>query len=279
MTALAPAPVASDAPLRPGMRVGGRYRIEVLIIESGSATAWCAVDEVLARQVVIRRLPRGVPLAADALAAVRLAAGLTDPRLARIYDADDGDQIPYVVSECAAGHPLDDLILTAGVPDPAIASLVVSEAAEALAVAHQAGAPHLCLTPRSVLWGRYGVRITGLGVDAALRGVTSVTPGETDTLALGQILYALLTGYWPGSQPTALPAAPRRRGRLYAPRQVRAGVPSALNAIACGTLMPQLSPSGAPCTSPAQLAAALRAARRPRDVMRDPIVTDFARAA
>ncbi len=279
MTTLASAPAMSEAPLRPGMRVGGRYRIEVLISESGPATAWCAVDEVLARRVVIRRLPRGVPLGADGLAGIRVAASLSDPRLTRIYDADDGGDIPYVVSECASGHHLEDLILTAGVPDPAIASLVVSEAAEALAVAHQAGAPHLCLTPRSVLWGRYGVRVTGLGVEAALRNITSASPGATDTLALGEILYALLTGYWPGPQQTALPAAPRRRGMPYAPRQVRAGVPTALNTIACRALMPQLARAASPCTSPAQLAAALRAATRRRAAAADLIGTDFARAA
>ena len=42
------------------------------------------------------------------------------------------------------------------------------------------------------------------------------------------MLYALLTGYWPGDEPTALPPAPRHKGQVCTPRQVRAGVPALL---------------------------------------------------
>ena len=61
-------------------------------------------------------------------------------------------------------------------------------------------------------------------------------------MALARMLYALLTGYWPGdeatdqltaqltAQVTALPPAPVK-GRVCTPRQVRAGVPAILDAI------------------------------------------------
>ena len=45
------------------------------------------------------------------------------------------------------------------------------------------------------------------------------------------MLYALLTGFWPGPDATALPPAPRHKGRVCTPRQVRAGVPAILDAI------------------------------------------------
>jgi hypothetical protein len=81
-------------------------------------------------------------------------------------------------------------------------------------------------------------------------------------MALGRMLYALLTGFWPGDEPTAIPAAPRHRGRVYAPRQVRAGVPGVLNAITCTAL--QLPTSGRrQALTPAGLAMALRSVQRP----------------
>ena len=77
------------------------------------------------------------------------------------------------------------------------------------------------------------------------------------------MLYALLTGYWPGDEPTVLPAAPRHKGRVYTPRQVRAGVPGVLDGITCHAL--QLQPPGAARSerTPAGLAMALRSVLRP----------------
>jgi hypothetical protein len=155
-----------------------------------------------------------------------------------------------------------------GLPSPALAAAMIADAADALAVAHQAGLPHLCLSPRSLRWhNRNGLKITGLGIDAALSGVRAPDPAAasaTDTMALGRMLYALLTGCWPGDEPTslatALPAAPRHKGHVYTPRQVRAGVPGVLDAITCHAL--RLQGPGT-MLSPAGLAVALRSVQRP----------------
>jgi hypothetical protein len=80
-------------------------------------------------------------------------------------------------------------------------------------------------------------------------------------MALGRMLYALLTGCWPGDEPTALPAAPRHKEHMYTPRQVRAGVPGVLDTITCHAL--RLQPAGGATLSPAGLATALRAVQRP----------------
>ena len=71
--------------------------------------------------------------------AVQSAAKVTDPRLATIYDTDFNPECPYIVSEWAPGTPLEDLVL-AGLPHPALAAAMIADAADALAVAHQAGA-------------------------------------------------------------------------------------------------------------------------------------------
>jgi hypothetical protein len=244
-------------------RLGGRFRLDERITAAGGLSLWKAADELLCRPVTIHLLPRGVPVPAHVVEAVQAAARVSDPRLATIYDTDYGIEDPYIVSEWTRGTHLEDLVLS-GLPSPALAAAMIADAAEALAVAHQAGRPHLCLDPRSVRWDSgSGLKITGLGIDAALAGTCAADPAAADTRALARMLYALLTGCWPGDEPTALPAAPRHKGRVYTPRQVRAGVPGVLDAITCHAL--QLAPPGAPRTvlTPAGLAMALRSVQRP----------------
>ena len=248
--------------------LGGRFRLDERVTAAGglsvvAGSLWRATDELLCRPVAIHLLPRGVRVPARVMAAVQAAARVNDPRLATIYDTDYDIEGPYIVSEWARGTHLEDLVLS-GLPRPALAAAMIADAADALAVAHRAGRPHLCLSPRSLRWDPgSGLKITGLGIDAALSGSDAADPaaaGAADTMALGRMLYALLTGCWPGDEATALPAAPRHNGHVYTPRQVRAGVPGVLDAITCHAL--QLQGTSA-VLSPAGLAVALRAVLRP----------------
>ena len=196
--------------------------------------------------------------------AVQSAARVTDPRLATIYDTDFRPERPYIVSEWTPGTHLEDLVL-AGLPHPALAAAMIADAADAVAVAHRAGRPHLRLTPRSARWdpGR-GLKITGLGIDAALGGPElPCDAAAADSTALGRMLYALLTGYWPGDEATALPPAPRYKGRVCTPRQVRAGVPALLDAITYRALRGQAADAPLRAQTPAGLAMALRPVQRP----------------
>jgi hypothetical protein len=247
----------------PVPRLGGRFRLDERITAAGGLSLWKATDELLCRPVTIHLLPRGIPVPAHVVAAVQAAARVSDPRLATVYDTDYSIESPYIVSEWARGTHLEDLVL-AGLPSPALAAAMIADAADALAVAHEAGRPHLCLGPRSLRWDAgSGLKITGLGIDAALSGISAADPAAADTMALARMLYAMLTGCWPGEEPTALPAAPRHKGRVYTPRQVRAGVPGVLDAITGHAL--RLGPAGGPqpALTPAGLAMALRSVQRP----------------
>jgi len=243
--------------------LGGRFRLDERVTTAGGLPLWKATDELLRRPVSIHLLPSGVPVPPRVVEAVQAAARVSDPRLATIYDTDYDTDGPYIVSEWTRGTHLEDLVLS-GLPRPALAAAMIADAADALAVAHQAGRPHLCLGPRSLRWDTgSGLKITGLGIDAALSGTGAADPAAADTMALARMLYALLTGFWPGDEPTTLPVAPRHKGRVYTPRQVRAGVPGVLDAITCHAL--QLQPPGAPrpVLTPAGLAMALNAVQQP----------------
>ncbi len=271
--------------------LGGRFRLDERISlddqvsglsgpcgsswEARGLSLWKASDQLLGRPVAIYLLPPGVPVPHTVVEAVQSAAKVTDPRLAAIYDTDfdpKSPECPYIVSEWARGTALEDLVLT-GLPQPALAAAMIADAADALAVAHRAGRPHLRLTPRSLRWdASTGLKITGLGLDAALCGPgvdsrAADNPVAADTTALARMLYALLTGYWPGeeatAQPTALPSAPRYKGRVCTPRQVRAGVPAMLDAITYHALHGQAADAPLRAQTPAGLAMALRMVQRP----------------
>lgn len=108
----------------PAGRPGGR---------ADRASLWKATDELLRRPVAVYVLAPGVP-AAGLSAAVRAAASISDPRLARIFDADYGAGCPHIVAEWAPGEHVEDLLLT-GPPSPALSAAIVADAADALAVA------------------------------------------------------------------------------------------------------------------------------------------------
>jgi hypothetical protein len=275
---------ADRSPSLAATRLGGRFRLDERINvgdhisgtcgaswETSGLSLWKATDELLGRPVTIYLLPAGRPVSPDIVAAVLAAAKVSDPRLARIYDTDFSADRPYIVSEWAPGVHLEDLVLS-GLPAPALAAAMIADAADALAVAHQAGRPHLRLTPHSLRWDNStGLKITGLGLDAALCGPgPDEDPMLADTRALARMLYALLTGFWPGEEATALPPAPRHKGRVCTPRQVRAGVPALLDAITYQALRGQAPDAPTRPLAPAGLAMALRGVRRPSLRLVDP---------
>jgi len=268
--------------------LGGRFRLDERIClddqvsgisgpcgsswEARGLSLWKATDQLLNRPVTIYLLPRG-PVPHAVVDAVQSAAKVSDPRLATIYDSDFDEQCAYIVTEWTPGTHLEDLVLS-GLPNPALAAAMIADAADALAVAHQAGRPHLRLTPRSMRWDNAsGLKITGLGLDAALcgtgldgtgpDGTGAEDPVAADTTALARMLYALLTGYWPGDERTALPPAPRHKGNVCTPRQIRAGVPATLDAIVYRGLQGQAADAPLRPQTPAGMAMALRTVQRP----------------
>ncbi len=204
----------------PGIRLGGRYRLEDRVGAGRGWSAWKAIDEALARPVTVSTLAPGFPRIAEAMTAARQAGRLSDARLAQVFDVDTARDHAYVVTEWVAGDTLDDL-LADGPLDPGRGAEIITQGAEALAIAHAAGVPHLCLTPRSLRWtADGGVKIVGLGIDAALVGVTADDQALADTQGLGRLLYAALTASWPGGEWPSLPRAPEINGHPRRPRQV-----------------------------------------------------------
>lgn len=253
-----------------GVTLGGRYRIGELLaqapVDGRVARTWLATDEVLSRPVVVHLLDADDPRTPDLLDAARRAAAVSDVRFLRVLDALTEDNVAYVVKEWSPGHTLGELV-ESGPISPTSAGWLVREVAEALVGAHAEGLAHQCLEPDSVLVTDMGaVRVIGLATDHVLfadgRGGAPGDDAERardDALGLGGLLYAGLTGRWPGARPgqDALRPAPRNPdGSVLSPRQCRAGVPRPLDEITQRILT--ASPrQGVALRTPQEVAAAL----------------------
>jgi hypothetical protein len=241
----------------PGTRLGGRYRLEDRITAGSGWAAWKAIDETLARAVTVFTFAAGYPRVTEVVTAARAASRLADPRLAHVFDVEDAWDRAYIVMEWAAGETLGDL-LSQGPLEPFRAARLISEAAAALSSAHAAGVAHMCLSPGSVRWSQTGeVKVVGLGIDAALAGVSADDPVLADTRGLGRLLYAALTAHWPGPEYPPLRPAPLSGGEPCSPRQVVAGVPAALSDLTCQAMQLRSGHGSPPLTTPAELARAL----------------------
>jgi hypothetical protein len=250
----------------PGTRLAGRYRLVDQTATGNGWTMWKAVDETLARPVSVLTFAPGFPRIADVVTAARAASRLTDPRLAQVFDVEDGGDQAYIVMEWVAGESLADLI-TESPLDPARACALISEASRAIAGAHAAGLAHLCLSPRNLRWTRSsGVKITGLGIDAALAGAglaNASDPSVTDTRDLSALLYTALTGYWPGETQTGLPAAPTTDGEICTPRQVSPEVPAPIDDVVARALLQRTTRQGPPIVTPDAFADAVSSVAPP----------------
>lgn len=248
----------------PGTVLGGRYQLQELLSEHEGARFWRATDTVLVRSVAVHALASDDPRAEALQDAARVSATVADPHLLRVLDCDHdpAEGISWVVHEWGAGLSLD-LMLQRGPLPPARAAWLAREVAECIAAAHALGVPHGCLNPEHVLVTEAGaVKLIGFVVAAALQdadaaGHPDLDPREADVVNLAGVLYAALTGRWPGVAPSAVPPAPREGRRPLRPRQVRAGIPRTLDAICTRVLVREGTQHEMPVDTAHEVAAAL----------------------
>ncbi len=239
--------------VEPGTVLADRYLIEDMLPEEGPADSWRAHDQLLARSVVLQLLPSSSPYAERLLAAAKRASRVADTRILQVLDAVTDGDLAYVVREWSTGQSLD-LLLTDGPLPSRRAAWLSRELAGAIGQAHALGVTHRRLAPdKVVITSSGGVKIIGMETLAALHDDVEVAAAELeDTVGLGRLLYACLTARWPGADCPALPSAPVEQGRLLLPRQVRAGVPRALNEI-CDRILSQPPRYGPPITTAADV--------------------------
>ena len=249
----------------------GRYALRRRIGKGGMGEVWAAWHRGLEREVALKILRLSEET--DELAAarfereVRLSSGLTHPNTVRVFDSgttDDG--LLYYAMELLEGMSLGELVKDRGAMPAAHAVYMVTQAARALAEAHDAGIVHRDVKPENLFVTSAGgegdfVKVLDFGIARAASegahqltqtGAVAGTPatmspeviigGEatpaSDVYGLGAVLYFTLTGRHPFKgevAATTLPAhlndapvPPSQRAKEHVPADVDALVLRAL---------------------------------------------------
>ncbi len=243
------APAASEpvadlgANTRPGDVLDRRYRLDQALNRRGSTVTWRGWDLNLSRPVLLHVMDTDEPRVLEILDQARQAAQAVDARYLRVWDAtldETGQHGSFIVCEYAPGQSLE-LALRQGALSDVEAAWVVREVAAGLVSMHAQGLHHRQLNPDTVVITASGnVKIVGFLVEHALHPAPQdEDPEGADVRALGQLLYAGLTGHWPGPASYGLRAAPTdAKGRPVMPRQVVRTVSTELSDIADRILSP-----------------------------------------
>ncbi|MBJ7528356.1 MAG: serine/threonine protein kinase [Nocardioides sp.] len=203
--------------------IAGRYTLDREVGRGGMGAVWLGRDEVLGRQVAVKRIGLA-PGASDAdlhraEREAKLAARLNHPHVVAVFDlVDEGDQ-QWLVMEYVEGTNLSGLLRDRGRLTPDQAAPLLGQAADALAAAHAAGIVHRDVKPSNMLVTDEGhLKLSDFGIaraeaDPSLTqtGLVTGSPAylapevasgstatdRSDVWSLGASLYHALSGHPP----------------------------------------------------------------------------------
>ncbi|WP_268921368.1 lipid II flippase MurJ [Serinibacter arcticus] len=183
--------VVSTDSVTGGMLLADRFLVgEQITATATGVRRWTGHDSILERDVEV--LSVSGDHADEMLDAARRAALVTDPRLPKVLRVGEYEGTGYVVLEPLGGTPLTD-VLAHGPLTPDVARSVAGEVAGALEAGRRRGVHHGALTADSVTITSAGaVRVAGLGVDGAARGV-SRSAGEAARADAESLVHLLRT--------------------------------------------------------------------------------------
>src|ERR1700687_4785397 len=241
----------------------GHYKILDRIGAGGIGEIYRARDTRLGRTVAIEILAPDVSRHASRrerfLQDARASAVLSHPNIAALYEVGQEKDVTYLVCEFVPGEPLTTVVSGRSL-NPRRAVELAIQLADALADAHAEGIVHRNLKSNSItVTPKDKTKILDFGLSAWTKrgGSTGQKPSEdadyrADILALGAILFEMLTGKLPSAAGTPAP-----------PSSMNSSVPRELDPIAVKALTK--GPDGR-YESAATLAAELRSVAAILDV-------------
>jgi eukaryotic-like serine/threonine-protein kinase len=222
-----------------GSVLGSRYVLDHLLAVGGMGQVWKATDQVLERAVAVKLLRTDLIDSEDFRrrfqAEARLAAGLSHPGIAHVYDyseevADD-QRLAFLVMELVDGQPLSDRLARRDRPTIAETMSILDQTGRALGAAHELGIVHRDVKPGNLLVTPDGrVKVTDFGIARAINSADITEVGQvigtvrymspeqargeeatpaSDVYSLAIVGYEMLSGHTPfaGDSPVAIALA------------------------------------------------------------------------
>ncbi|MBN2409114.1 MAG: protein kinase [Candidatus Aminicenantes bacterium] len=247
-----------DLPPKPwdiGSMFAERYQIIEELGKGGMGRVFRALDKKLDEEIAVKFIRPD--LAQDAQSVERFRIELKAARqvihknVARMFDLNEQEGIPYITMEYVRGENLKSLIRKVGHLDARQAIRIARQVAEGLSEAHRIGVIHRDLKPHNIMIDEEGAaRITDFGLaglrksdDATLSSLGMGTPsyvspeqveggptdGRSDIYSLGIVFYEMLTGETPFQGDTPYSIALKRLTKAPPdPRDINPEIPEAL---------------------------------------------------
>jgi Protein kinase domain len=183
-------------PLRDGdPRRAGRYRLTARLGAGGMGLVYLGVGEdgrLVAVKVMRPDLADNPEFRARFSREMAVLARVRGARVVRVIEAGHDACGPFLVTEYAAGPPLERHVESDGPLDPGMLYDLATGLAEALTVIHAAGVVHRDLKPANVILTTDGPKVIDFGIAQALDSVsltgTGRTVGSTGFMAPEQVL-------------------------------------------------------------------------------------------
>jgi eukaryotic-like serine/threonine-protein kinase len=162
--------------------IAGRYALLREIGRGGMGAVWLARDEVLGREVAVKRIGMfpgsgSIPDFVRAEREARLAARLNHPHVVSVFDFVTDGETQWLVMEYVDGVTVSELARNGGLAPDEVAP-IVRQAAEALAAAHQEGIVHRDVKPGNILVTPDGTaKLTDFGIARAYADATLTQTG------------------------------------------------------------------------------------------------------
>ena len=240
-----------------------RYTLEKEIGRGGMGIVYRARDNVLTRQVALKKLPRSLTEDKEYLARfereARTLARLTHPSILQVFDLFNDKGEFWMALEHIEGGDLADYLSKHGTLSPFEAAAMVRKIADGMAYAHRENIIHRDLKPGNVLLTQsadpkisdFGLAKMPVSSELTQEGTILGSPRymspeqaagkdvdhRSDIYSLGIILYEMVTGETPFNGDTSQILAKHLTQTPVKPRKHSSEIPHELEELILGMLI------------------------------------------